>query len=134
MTRHPFFIWMVTLFYWMGIFTLTHLPAHELPRVHVSDKIEHLLAYFGLATVLFLSLWASRPTWSDIGMRVLAICLVYALLDELLQIPVGRDAELLDWMADAAGASVAVVLWTVARMIVVHFQGRRMQMYFVEIG
>src|SRR6187549_1352694 len=86
--------------YWLGIFTLTHLP--QLPRVAGVpnvDKVAHLLAYGLLALLYFTARSMARPLmWRDylIGMLVFA---VYGVADELLQIPVGRTCDAMDWVA-----------------------------------
>ena len=98
--------------YWLLIFALTHLPAVELPPVHISDKIEHLLAYGALGGLLFLNLWLLRPSMTQIGIVVLAIGMMYGAVDEWLQIPVHRDCDLLDWFADTTGLAIAVVCMT----------------------
>jgi VanZ family protein len=101
--------------YWLLIFTLTHLPPRHLPHVNLWDKIQHLLAYGCLATLLFLTLWLTRPRLAQLGIVVLAICMMYGAVDEWLQIPVGRDCELVDWFADTSGAAIAVVGLTFIR-------------------
>jgi VanZ family protein len=40
----------------------------------------------------------------------LAICLIYAALDEWTQPFIGRTCELLDWLADAGGAIVGSLI------------------------
>jgi VanZ family protein len=110
-------LWLTTAAYWLGIFTLTHVPAPHLPTVHVSDKLEHLISYGGLGTLLFLSLWAARPTWTQIGILTVAIGMMYGAIDEWLQaLPfVNRDCDFLDWTADTAGLALAVVVLTFIR-------------------
>lgn len=110
-------LWAVTIVYWLGIFTLTHVPAPRLPTVHVSDKLEHLISYGALGTLLFLSLWAVRPTWTQIGILTLAIGIMYGAIDEWLQaLPfVNRDCDFLDWTADVSGVAIAVVVLTFIR-------------------
>ena len=55
----------------------------------------------------------SIPLW------VLAFGLTYGALDEIFQPLVRRDAELLDWVADACGVwSAVVILWLLQRMLI----------------
>lgn len=90
------------------MFVATHMPAAHIPKsLPGSDKHWHFLAYFGLGAIL--SVWGrSRPSnWPWIA---LAIAAVYGIVDELLQIPVGRTADIEDWIADIAGAGSGVAL------------------------
>ena len=49
---------------------------------------------------------------------VLMVVAVYGAADELLQIPVGRHADLYDWLADCAGALIGLgLLWTVQSVL-----------------
>jgi VanZ family protein len=111
--RRPLLI--ITGAYWALIFTLTHLPPRALPHVRLSDKIEHLLAYGCLGGLLFLTLWLTRPRIAQLGILVLAIGMAYGAIDEWLQIPVGRDCDLLDWFSDTTGVAIAVVCLTFIR-------------------
>ena len=100
--------------YWAIILILTSLPGNDLPNVKISDKIEHFLAFWGLAVLLKLTL-----TLQDKYQRLkkysasftLFIVGTYAALDELHQLLIpGRDCQFLDWVADFTGATVAVLL------------------------
>jgi|SRR5947207_394319 len=112
------YLWTITAIYWCVMFILTHVPGEHLPDVRINDKIEHLLAYGGLGGILFLSIWASRPQWQQIGALVLAIGMAYGAIDEWLQaIPfIHRDCSLLDWFADTTGLAVAVIFLTYFRL------------------
>lgn len=102
--------------YWALIFTFTHLPPRALPHVNVWDKFEHLGAYGCLGGLLFLWLWHMRPNLKHVGIVALAIGMAYGAVDEWLQIPVGRDCDLLDWFADTTGLAIAVVCMTAFAM------------------
>jgi VanZ family protein len=102
--------------YWCTIFVLTHMPARRLPAPAVSDKVAHMAAYFGLAALLYAWLWVRYPARRTIGLWVIGICAAYGAADELLQIPVGRSASLGDWLADVAGAMIAVAIWELIRL------------------
>jgi VanZ family protein len=120
--RIPLLVWSVTGVYWIGMFIITHLPPSRLPQTRMDDKIQHFIAYAVLAALLMLSLrftnLSSRSTaWWTIG-----VCLVYAAIDELLQIPVGRTCSFADWLADATGAITTVCLITSVEAI---FAARR---------
>jgi VanZ family protein len=111
-------LWAVTIFYWLIIFTLTHIPRPPPPPIPMTDKVEHLLAYGTLALLLSAAMHFSGKR--DIAVKVMLIVICYAAIDEWLQaIPfIHRDCEFLDWCADQAGAAVAVVLfWLVIEYI-----------------
>lgn len=111
--------WILTAAYWVGIFVLTHLPPEELARApHIWDKAAHFLAYFLLALCLGGSLMLTFPHRRGIPLYVLLIGFSYGVVDELLQPFVRRDATVLDWVADALGVWVAVmILWALRRML-----------------
>jgi VanZ family protein len=96
--------------YWLAIFTGTHIP--RLPEGFGeggSDKLLHAAAYFGLMLLCGLYRgWQTDLRWRDYGL-LLGIAALYAAGDELLQIPVGRHADVLDWVADLSGAGVGLL-------------------------
>jgi VanZ family protein len=112
--------WLLTGAYWAGIFTLTHLPPEKI--VHAPqfwDKAEHFLAYFLLAALLGTALMFTFPQRRSLPLWVLLVGFTYAVVDELLQPFVHRDAEVLDWVADAIGVWAAVViLWVLQRLLI----------------
>lgn len=75
------------------------------------DKLLHLIAYAGLG--FLLCFWiASRGRFSVSAVKAIAIvCVLYAILDELLQIPVGRSADFEDCLADWCGAGLGIMLF-----------------------
>ncbi len=97
----------VLLAYWGALIIGTHIPRP--PRVvfafSASDKMLHWTAYAGLA---FLCSWyvslRRSLTWRD-RLGMLAGLALFGALDEITQIPVGRDCDLLDWTADVIGIS-----------------------------
>ena len=44
---------------------------------------------------------------------VWALIVLYGAVDEVTQIPVGRNANLSDWLADAAGATVGLAIFQI---------------------
>lgn len=100
--------------YWLAIFIGTHLPPKALVQLRASDKLLHFSAFFGLS---FLICWAisthPKHRYRNVIIALL-ICVVYAIFDEVSQIPVGRTADIKDFAADIlgaiSGASVYVVL------------------------
>ncbi len=94
---------------WITLAILTHIPVPQaVQELRVSDKLVHCIAYFPLGLLL--------PTCRVRGTQRHWVCLLivasYGILDELLQIPVGRTASVLDWLADVIGAALGV--WLVA--------------------
>jgi VanZ family protein len=91
--------------YWLAMFLGTHWPRFHLENFPSNtDKFLHFSAYAGLGFLLA----AYRSQKRLLGLRqfaeIFALTIVYAVADELLQIPVGRDCEFLDGVADAAGS------------------------------
>jgi VanZ family protein len=95
--------------YWAALFLGTHWPrAHEVLRIGASDKALHFTAYFGLALLVGVN-WSLRAKfgWRQRGVALLLV-VVFGALDELTQIPVGRDGSVYDWLADLAGAALGL--------------------------
>lgn len=75
------------------------------------DKLLHALAYclltLGCALWVRATWWHKHP-WLTRGLLA-AVVLGYAAIDEVHQLFVpGRSASILDWLADALGAAVAI--------------------------
>jgi VanZ family protein len=105
--------------YWLGLFVLTHLPPEwlfvQLPNASAmldqgGDKPVHLLAYAGLA-FLFIS-WLTLRYGRDARLYAIAAgtLAVYSVLDELLQIPVRRTADIWDCCADGIGIALGLAV------------------------
>ncbi len=118
--------WIIAVVYWAALFCATHIPAPRLPPIPVTDKTAHLVSYGLLATLLYLALSraGSARSSAEVAILVLTILLAYGAIDEWTQIPVGRSCELADWYADAAGASVAMVIVTLIARIRASRSGR----------
>lgn len=83
-------------------------------RTGLSDKSIHALAYFVL-TLLAYRAAVIAPLRRSIGPRweAFLVSVLYGAWDEVHQYFVpGRNTELLDWLADAAGALAAVLVIT----------------------
>jgi VanZ family protein len=82
------------------------LPAERLPQVGVSDKIEHIVAY-ALLGFWFASVVAR---WDYIFMLLALLALGGGI--EIVQglMKMGREADILDFVADCVGAGGGVVL------------------------
>ncbi len=125
-SRRALVLWALAVAYAAGIFVLSASavpPPAEVVTVRVGDKALHLLEYAVLALLLSLAVAASpsprvraRAPWI-----ALAAAVVYAATDELHQgfVP-GRDANAVDFAADAAGAAIGAAVhaawsWRAAR-------------------
>ena len=87
------------------VLVLSLLPGRDLPSVGLSDKLEHIIAYAGLA--LSGSLAFSRPTavlWLAVLLPALGIALEFC----QMLVP-GRSAEVADAVADTIGVAVVIV-------------------------
>ncbi len=104
--------------YWLIILIATTIPADSFVDVfELSDKVEHFLAYFGLAILLGLNLHFQEK-WKKISfyyiVTTLIICLTYGVFDELHQLFVpNRMAEFWDWVADSLGTITGLLVVSV---------------------
>lgn len=101
--------WMALLFY------LSSQPSLETPMLFPGqDKLFHAVAYGVLGSFLLLALPAARGGsgygWAQIQTATV-IASLYGISDEFHQsfVP-GRQADVLDWVADTTGALLAALL------------------------
>lgn len=86
--------------------------------MHQNDKVLHVGAFAGLA---FLMAWAIPTNMRKLYKNTLLaafVAIVYAGLDELLQIPVGRTADWSDFYADCFGIGIGLLAYTLARAFI----------------
>jgi len=97
--------------FWLMEFAATHAPiSKEVEALPGSDKHLHLGAYCVLSALLmFWNGFRAAGEWRRVATVVLILA-IYAAVDELLQPLFSRDAELLDWAADLAGAMLGAVV------------------------
>ena len=102
------------IIYWIILFLATTLPVQSVPSIAIGDKINHLAAYFVLSCLLYLTLIYQRKSeylFNKAAFATIVITSVYGALDEFHQMFIpGRFAEVLDWLADAAGAILGVLI------------------------
>lgn len=107
-------VYLPLIFYWILLFTLTTLPTESVPSVGVNDKVEHLLAYFGLSFLLYLALLFQKRSIILKNYAVLFTFLVvfaYGITDEVHQLLIpGRSCELLDFLADMLGGVIGIIV------------------------
>jgi VanZ family protein len=82
------------------------VPAHDLPRLRISDKFEHLVAYASLAA-WFGGLMPPRRYW-QLGLALLALGGGIEIAQGLMGL--GREADWRDFYADALGAAFGLSL------------------------
>ena len=85
---------------------LSLLPQQDLPKVGVSDKIEHLLSYFVLA---ILGSFAVRERRSLLYLFVL-LCAMGGVIELLQAFSPGRSPDIVDALVDGAGAAAGVLI------------------------
>jgi VanZ family protein len=83
------------------------MPTPPAINVQHADKLIHFLAFAGLASLCTAAFSRQRFGIRDIS--IVLFCLAYAGFDELSQVPVGRIADVFDWVADFAGTLFGVV-------------------------
>lgn len=103
---------------WVIAAVATHIPAPELSGIHVGDRMLHLVGYFVLGSLFWLSLTAYGARARRRLPTVLIVMVVYALVDETTQGLVHRSPEVGDWLANVGGVAAAILVWeTVARLL-----------------
>lgn len=101
------FVYIPLGIYWIVLFILTTIPSSALPSLGGIDKFEHFSAYtvlgfmIGLATN-FQSIFRFKQ--NKLYLVTFSIAIIYALLDELHQIPIkGRYFDWWDLLANFIG-------------------------------
>jgi VanZ family protein len=108
--------------YWLAMFVATHWPNVHLERYpRFFDKVLHFGGYAGLGLLLPTYLSTRRDVSPRVLAAILGLVFVYAVADELLQIPVGRTCDALDALADLAGCCVGLAVFVALRRIVRRF-------------
>ena len=105
--------------YWALLVAATHLPVSVIHMLQETkrwnDKVLHVIAFAGLA---FLLAWAVPTDGKRRSRNVLIatlIGIVYAGIDELTQIPVGRTADWADFSADMFGILTGISVYVAMR-------------------
>ena len=103
------------LLYWPAIFVLAHIPIPQLVyKAQVSDKTLHLITYLILVFLLWFAVspdkkvnWGKATVW-----LVFLIMAGYGGVDELLQGYVGRSCDIKDFLANLAGVTGGLILFS----------------------
>lgn len=115
--RHSCALGVLFVLFWCAMFVATHIP---MPQVEAApqntDKVVHLVMYAGFAFLLSLWLSVRKPWTRKTLVRVFVTAIVYAALDEILQMPLeSRSADVWDFVMDLLGAAIGL-----AMMLAVH--------------
>jgi VanZ family protein len=113
--RSPWLWQFALISYWLALFVSTHLPSEVISgAVSSSDKLIHVIAYAGLALLLAIAwyLAAGRLMLRHVFWAWTAL-VIYGAFDEWTQTPVGREASVNDWLADALGAAIGLAFFAV---------------------
>src|SRR5215813_10747427 len=89
-----------------AVTVLSLLPQRDLPKVGVSDKIEHVVAYLALAV---LGSFGLRERRSLLLLFVL-LCVMGGIIELLQSFSPGRSPDVVDALADGAGAAAGVLI------------------------
>jgi VanZ family protein len=118
------FFWLALLVgYCSFIFYLSHQPSLPVPALFQhQDKFFHAGAY-GLMALLAISFFKYQLNRFSVALTVAFIfCALYGVTDEWHQSFVeGRQADVLDWLADCFGALLALWFYNKAKRYLVAF-------------
>lgn len=111
-------LWQLALVcYWAALFIGTHIPIDRIPQpAQTADKLVHIVAFAGLSW-LFATTWevsAGRLNSRHL-VRAWFLIALYGAFEEATQPIVGRYASAFDWMADATGAALGLLLFVWSR-------------------
>jgi VanZ family protein len=99
-----------------AVAALSLLPQGDLPKVAVSDKLEHALSYFVLA---ILGSFAFRERRRLLYLFIL-LCAMGGVIELLQAFSPGRSPDLIDAIANGTGAAAGVLT-----ALAFGFRGRR---------
>ena len=101
---------------WCCVFTLAFLsllPAEEMVRTGVGQRIEHFVAYAGSAGIAMIGYGQrSRSPWVIFG----SFCAYAGVLEFLQHFSPGRSPALADFVASAMGAFVGMLVILLLRL------------------
>lgn len=104
----------VLVVYWILLFSGTHLPSPPKTGMPGSDKSQHFIAFFGLATLLCWAIPARKRPLRKI-FWVLVIAVSYAAFDEWSQgfVP-NRQVDIKDFYTNVLGILAAIACYAMA--------------------
>ncbi len=102
--------------YLVSLFIATHIPVPPGGSLSLSDKMCHLIGYavltFSVLVGWELTIGVLKPK------HYFAVWLVgtlYAVFDEITQLPVGRDCDANDWACDVLGIVAGILAFRMLR-------------------
>jgi VanZ family protein len=103
--------------YIVVLFVATHVPTISVDRLTLSDKFYHLGAY-AVLTLCVLAGWelTIRRLEPKHYFAVWLAGTLYAAMDEVTQVPVGRSCDINDWAADVLGIVIGIIVFRLVRM------------------
>ncbi len=104
----------------LAVLAATLLPQATIPVASWNDKLQHAVAFFGLALLSGLG-WPKRLAPFACGLLLLGATIEVLQGSEL----VGRDPSLADCLADSVGVLLGVACATSARRIITPLRGQR---------
>jgi VanZ family protein len=108
--------WCLTVAFLLAMFVGTHMPARAEALFANADKMLHYWAYFSLAMFLLISGELTLGPLKPIHFfSVWLACTLYGAMDEITQIPVGRNCDVADWIYDVLGVIAALTVFRVVR-------------------
>jgi VanZ family protein len=112
--------------YLLVLFAATHIPGLPTSGFSLSDKIEHFCGYSAL-TFFVLVGWELTIGVLE-AKHYFAVWLagtLYAIVDEVTQIPVGRTCDVNDWAADMFGILAGMIAFGLLRRTLYRLLGGR---------
>ncbi len=111
-SREPLTSRVLLAAYWIALAISTHYPRVSIPKAPQSDKLIHAAAFGGLAFLWWRALRIRDARSAPLAAIVLCS---YAAIDEYAQRFVGRDSDMVDWLADMLGIAVVLTIAEVCR-------------------
>ncbi|MBM4172030.1 MAG: hypothetical protein FJ214_09205 [Ignavibacteria bacterium] len=109
------FIYIPLMIYWLILFIATSVPIQEFPYFfEAQDKLEHFIAYFFLAILLFLTFHfqkrRNKLSKNALFFSIITI-VIYAGFDEAHQLLIpGRYCDIFDFIFDVIGGVIGIFL------------------------
>jgi VanZ family protein len=106
----------VLIGYWLIMFAGTHWPHVNLEHFpQNTDKLLHFTGYAGFGFLIAVWISTKREMRARDFAAVFGVIFVYAIVDEVTQIPVGRTCDFFDALADWCGGLSGLGVFLVLR-------------------
>jgi VanZ family protein len=114
-TKPVQFIYIPLVVYWLILFIATSIPIERFPYFFkAQDKLEHFIAYFLLAILLFLTFHLQKRKISiskNATLYSMVAVIIYAGFDEVHQLIIpGRYCDIFDFVSDVVGGIIGIIL------------------------